>query len=51
MHYIKILGLILSTAILSINGYTVTEDRDLSGCSVELDSNIFNLMGLSRNKK
>jgi hypothetical protein len=29
----------------------MAEDRDLSGCSVELDSNIFNLMGLARTKK
>jgi hypothetical protein len=50
----KVLAMLLSTfcvtKVLGDDVYGV-EDRDLSGCSVELDSNIFNLMGLQRTIK
>jgi len=31
---------------LTVSKYVFEEDRDLTGCSVELDSNIFNLKNL-----
>eukprot|EP00347_Sterkiella_histriomuscorum_P008480 403344934 len=46
----KIVALLLSTVCISsvMCDDLYHEDRDLSGCSVELDSNIFNLMALQR---